>query len=119
MRSQVRAAMIFNGHTAESVDALDEETFAEITVMFADGMLGGRSEFEAVTPLTTAVFNFMRDPSTPVFSADKLFPWIREYSINPDALPNKQEETNQKLLTFLTSAPGFKMERFRHANNEG
>ena len=114
MRSQVRAAMIFNGHTADSVDAIDEETFAEITVMWADGILGNRASYDALVPVTTAVFNFMRDRSTPAFSPDKIFPWIREYSLNPDLEPTEQDKVNQALLAFMTMAPGFNIERFKN-----
>jgi hypothetical protein len=108
--------MIFNGHTAETVNEIDEETFAEITVMYADGVLGNKGIFEALTPITTAVFNFMRDGSTPAFSGDKIFPWIREYNINPDV---DAEGANQQLLTFLTSAPGFTMEKFNVGVHQG
>ena len=112
MRSQVRAAMIFNGHTAASVDEIDEETFAEIIVMWGDGILGQRSIFDAMTPITTAVFNFMRQPSTPAYSADKIFPWVQEYQLNPDFEPTAQDKLNQSLLAYMSAAPGFKMERF-------
>lgn len=106
--------MIFNGHTADSVDDIDEETFAEITVMWADGMLGTKAVFDALTPITTATFNFMRDKSTPAFIADKIFPWIMDYAKNPDLEPTEQDKINEALLTFLTAAPGFDMGRFRN-----
>ena len=42
--------MIFNGHTPEMVDDLDEETFAELQVMYADGLLGNKGLFDAFKP---------------------------------------------------------------------
>ena len=42
MHRQARAAMIFNGHTSEYLDALDEETWAEIEIMFDDGVIGNK-----------------------------------------------------------------------------
>jgi hypothetical protein len=35
--------MVFNGHTIQDIDALDEHTMNEITVMYADGLVGNRS----------------------------------------------------------------------------
>lgn len=109
--------MIFNGHTAESIDSIDEETFAEITVMWGDGLLGSRSTFDALTPITTAMFNFMRQPSTAAYSPDKIFPWIREYQLNPDLEPTAQEKTSQALLAYMSAAPGFSMERFKNVGS--
>lgn len=109
--------MIFNGHTAESIENIDEETFTEITVMWADGMLGGRGMFEAMAPVTAAVFNFMRNSSTAPFTTDKIFPWIREYILNPDLEPTAQEKTSQALLAYMSMAPGFSMERFKNVGS--
>ena len=97
--------MIFNGHTSESIDAIDEETLAEIIVMYADGVLGQRSVFDALAPVTAGVFNFMRDSSTAPFNSDKIFPWIKEYLINPDIEP--EHKVSDTLLAFMSAAPGF------------
>lgn len=109
--------MIFNGHTAQSINEIDEETFTEIIVMWADGILGNRGTFEAMAPITTAVFNFMRNPSTAAFTTDKIFPWVREYIINPDLEPTAQEKTSQALLAYMSAAPGFSMERFKNVGS--
>lgn len=116
MRRQVRTAMIFNGHTAESIDALDEETFAELQVMYADGLLGNKGIFEAIKPLTIAVFNYMRSPNAPAYKVDQLFPWVDEYAKNPDNEPDSQQAVSSALLGFVTQAKGFKMERFKNVN---
>ena len=34
--------MVFNGHTLESVNAIDDITFAEIQTMYADGVIGNQ-----------------------------------------------------------------------------
>ena len=106
MRTQVRAAMIYNGHTATSIDAIDEETFAEICVMYADGLLGVRSTYEALTPLTTAVFNYMRKDGAPPYKATQIFPWVIEYDQNPDLEADKVQDG---LFAFMSQAPGFNM----------
>jgi len=108
--------MIFNGHTSESVDALDEETFAEIQVMYADGLLGNKGVFEAIKPLTIAVFNYMRSANAPAYKVDQLFPWVDEYAKNPDLEIDPKQAVSSSLLGFVSQAKGFKVERFKNAN---
>jgi len=114
LRNQVRAAMIFNGHTLAQIDNLDEDIFTDICVMYADGVLGNRGVYDALAPITTGVFNYIRDPSTNAFNADKIFPWITEYTQNPDFEPTEQDSVNNALLAFMTSAPGFSMEMIKN-----
>jgi len=68
--------MVFNGHTEQYVESLDEELFTEIQVMYTDGLLGNKGIFEALTPVTTAVFNYMRNPKSPAIRVTDVFPWI-------------------------------------------
>lgn len=114
MRSQVQAAMIFNGHTMDTIEQIDEETLSEICVMYADGLLGSRSVYEALTPLTTAVFNYMRPPNGPQYKSTQIFPWVIEYDQNPDL---DQDKTQAGLMAFMTSAPGFSMERIKNGDS--
>ena len=103
--------MIFNGHTADSVDQIDEETFADICVMFHDGILGNKGVFDALAPLTAAVFNYFREKGTAPHKTDAIFPWVSEYDKNPDFDVPDAAKVNNTLLAFLTSAPGFQMEK--------
>jgi len=114
---QVRAAMIFNGHKPEDIDHIDEETFAEICVMYGDGVLGGKAAYQAITPITTALFNYIRDPKSGDFRSEQLFPWINEYEIDPDSQPDKEQIVNNQLLVFMSQAPGFDMGRFNGSSN--
>ena len=52
--------MVFNGHTIQDIDALDEATMNEITVMFADGLIGNRSLLTMQGSLVSGVFNYLR-----------------------------------------------------------
>lgn len=106
--------MVFNGHTVGSIDEIDEELFTDIQVMYADGVLGGRAVYEANAPLTAAVFNYFRSPGTTPFKPDHIFPWVYEYSVNPDTEPLASEQVNESLLAFMTQAPGFEMARFKN-----
>jgi hypothetical protein len=114
MRRQVKAALIFNGHTIESIDEIDEETFTDICVMYGDGVLGGKAVYDAIAPLTTAVFNYIRAPNTAAYKAESIFPWVNEYDRNPEFEPTPQDKANNALLLFMTTAPDFNMGRFNN-----
>jgi hypothetical protein len=111
LRRQVVAAMVFNGHTEQYIDTIDEELFTEISVMYADGLLGNRGVFDALAPVTTAIFNYLRTPSAPAFKMEQIFPWVHEYSTDPenDATPS------DGLVGFVSTAKGFKIDRFANA----
>lgn len=81
--------------------------------MYADGMLGNRAMFDTLAPLTTGVFNYMRPEGAPAYKQKQMFPWINEYWENPDHEPSVKEKINDSLLTFMTQAQGFSMDRFK------
>ena len=108
--------MLFNGHTQDSISSIDEETFAEICVMFHDGVLGGKGIFEAIAPLTTAVFNYIRPAGALPFKSESIFPWVYEYDRSPELDIPDTEKVSQTLLTFLSQAPGFSMEKLNGGN---
>ena len=105
---------MFNGHTEKSVGEIGEELFTEIHVMYADGMLGNRAIFDGLAPLTTGVFNYMRGENSPAYKQEQIFPWINEYWDNPDFELSPEDQANQALLTFVTTAKGFSTERFKN-----
>ena len=113
MRRQVTAAMVFNGHTEQTVNGISEEVFTEIQVMYADGMLGNRAIFDGIAPMTTAVFNYMRPEGVAPYKQTSLFPWINEYWQNPDNEPTPEEKVNNSLLAFVSQAKGFDKGRFK------
>lgn len=78
--------------------------------MYADGMLGNKAIYNALTPITTALYNYMRAPNTRVYKSTEIFPWIEKYSISPDLEDNSVSES---LLLFMTQAPNFKMDKFK------
>jgi len=108
--------MVFNGHTEQYINSLDEETFTEIQVMYADGMLGNKGIFDALAPITTAVFNYMRGSNQSAYKQEQIFPWVNEYSINPDFEPKPEEAVNTSLLVYLSQAQGFKKEYFKNGS---
>ena len=96
--------MIFNGHTQDSIDKIDEETFTDINLMYAEGMLGNKGIFDAIAPLTAGVFNYIRAPGVPAYSADSIFPWVNDYLKNPDFEPSKNDLISNSLLAFMSQA---------------
>ena len=102
--------MVFNGHTRQYIDTIDEELFTEIQVMYADGLLGNKGIFDALTPITTGVFNYLRAQGTAPVKGEQIFPWIVEYSKDPADDPTPSDA----LLTYVTQAKGFNMERFKN-----
>jgi hypothetical protein len=108
LRAQVRASLIFNGHTKESVDALDEVTMNEITVMYADGIIGNQGLLSVLGSLVAGVFNYTRNPQTSPYTLKQILNNSYGY-IYKDAPSNP----NDALLTFMTQAQGFSLSKFK------
>ena len=77
-----------------------------------DGLLGNKGIYDALTPVTAAVFNYMRSPNTPAVKVNEIFPWINEYSVHPD----NDLTPSDGLLLFMSQAPGFSMERVKNVS---
>jgi hypothetical protein len=103
---------VFNGHTTEYIDGLDEELFGDIQIMYAEGMLGNKAIFDALAPITTALFNYIRPQNAPAYKVEQIFPWINEYLINPDYEPSPEQQVSSNLLGYMAQAKGFNKERF-------
>jgi len=79
--------------------------------MYSDGLLGNKAIYDAITPLTVAIFNYIRDPAkSSAYKADQIFPWIVEYQKDPN---QNDSGVSDALLTFMTQAQGFSMEKFK------
>ena len=59
--------MVFNGHTPESINSINEETFAQIQTMYADGVLGNQRTITLLGLLVTGVFNYLKAPSSSAY----------------------------------------------------
>ena len=62
---QAKAYMVANGTNPDNVD---EETFRQICVMYADGMIGNRVMLETLGNLTAGVYNYMRSNNHKVYT---------------------------------------------------
>jgi hypothetical protein len=100
--------MIFNGHTQNTIDALDEATWNEITIMYADGLIGNRSIVTTLGKLTTGVFNYMRPSSSLPYDLKSVIGSAYGY-IYEDKAPDPSDA----LLSFMSQAPGFNVDKFK------
>lgn len=108
--------MIFNGHTEQYIEDIDEELFTEIQVMYADGLLGNKGIFDAIAPLTAAVFNYFRDEKASAIKTSEVYPWVHEYSVDPSNDVDPETAVSNSLIGWMSQAKGFKMDRFANGN---
>ena len=100
--------MIFNGHTIQDIDALDEATMHELMVMYADGLIGNKALIVGIGQLTNGVFNYMRPQNSPPYSLKSILGNIYNY-----IYPSADTSTSDSLITFISQAPGFSMDKFK------
>lgn len=99
--------MIFNGHTQDNIDALDEATMNEIVVMYADGAIGNYGLLQTLGSLTAGVFNYLRSPNSTAYELKSILGNTYGYMFS-----EQKADPNESLLTFMTQAQGFSMGKF-------
>lgn len=100
--------MVFNGHTIQEIDALDEAIFNEIVVMYADGLVGNRNVITTLGTLTAGVFNYMRPNGSQSYDLKSVIGSAYGY-IYEDV----KADPSDSLLLFMSQAPGFEMDKFK------
>jgi hypothetical protein len=91
-------------------DKTDEETFRQICVMYADGLIGNRAMIETLGSLTGAVYNYMRSQNAPSYKLKSVIGRIYDYIYPPQ---DTTEAASDALLVFMTQAKGFNPSRFK------
>jgi hypothetical protein len=104
--------MIFNGHTHETIAALDEMTFAQIQTMYADGVIGNHGLLTTLGNLTTGVFNYMREASAPAYRLPNIMNSAYDYIYPPLTTEQLKEQASNQLLAFMAQAPGYTADKF-------
>jgi hypothetical protein len=99
--------MVFNGHTPESVNAINEETFAQIQTMYADGVLGNQKTINLLGLLVTGIFNYLKAPSSSAYELKNVIGRSHDYIFPPMPEEEKKLSVNSNLLAFMSQAPGF------------
>jgi hypothetical protein len=100
--------MLFNGHTQQSIDAIDEITMNEIVIMYSDGMVGNQAILSVFGSLTAGVFNYTRAPHTAPFSLKSILGTSYGY-----IYPEQEVKPSDALLTFMSQAQGFDLSKFK------
>ena len=99
--------MLFNGHTQDTINAIDEETFNAITIMYADGVLGNHGLLNAIGLLVSGVFNYIRDPNSPPYSLKSILNQSYGY-LHEDV----EITPSDSLKLFMSQAKGYSENRF-------
>lgn len=100
--------MLFNGHTQDSIDAIDEPTFNAISVMYNNGILGNMAILNTLGSLTAGIFNYIRPPNASPYSLKTILNDAYGY-LYQDAEISAQDS----LKLFMSQAQGFNMDLFK------
>lgn len=102
--------MLFNGHTQESINNLDENTMNEIVVMYGEGLLGNNQVLTLLGTLIAGVFNYIRPQGTQPYNLKGILGNAYNYIYREPEI-----SVNDKLLLFMTQAQGFSMDKFKRS----
>ena len=87
-------------------DAVDVETFHDICLMYADGIIGNQGILEVLGALTGAVYNYMRKPNGKVYKLQDIIPRAYPYIYRPLSPEEQAEQAQQNLKAFaMAGAP--------------
>ena len=104
--------MIFNGHTLETIQNIDDVTMANIQTMYVDGLVGNYGVLIQIATLTNGVFNYMRTSNSPPYKLANVLGNAYDYIYPPLPKTSKQAAVNDSLLMFMTQAQGFDKKLF-------
>jgi hypothetical protein len=104
--------MIFNGHTLETIQDIDDVTMANIQTMYADGLVGNYGILTQIATLTNGVFNYMRPANSPPYKLANVLGSAYDYIYPPLPESVKKETVNNSLLIFMSQAQGFDKKLF-------
>lgn len=91
-------------------DTVDEETFRQICVMYADGLIGNFSIVETLGNLTAGVYNYMRAANSSAYKLRDIITKSYDYIYPPQ---DTTVNPSHSLLAYITTAKGFDMNRFK------
>lgn len=102
----MRTALIFNGHTSESVDQIDIETMAQIQTMYADGAIGNHGLMKIMSALTCGVFNYIRSENAPAYKVKDILGSVADYIYAPLSDEDIKTSISNGLMAYMQQAPG-------------
>jgi len=89
-------------------DLVDEQTFADICIMFNDGLIGNLGIIQVLGILTAGQFNKVLPSGKPPFKLENIIPQVYEYLYPPLTDEQKKEQVNKSLLAFAMMNPNKK-----------
>ena len=99
--------MIFNGHTLETIQDIDDVTMVNIQTMYADGLVGNYGLLTQIATLTNGVFNYMRPANSSPYKLANILGSAYDYIYPPLSDEHKKAAVNNSLLAFMQQAQGF------------
>jgi hypothetical protein len=93
--------------TAHGADpqAIDEETYTDICVMFNDGLIGNLGILEVLGTLTAGQFNKVLSKGSKGYKLKDIIPQAYDYLYPPQTEQEKKEQASQSLLAFAMASP--------------
>ena len=86
-------------------DLVDEETFTDVCIMYADGLIGNRGLLETLGSLKGALYNYMRPDNQRAYTLQDMIPRAHEYLYPPLSDKDKEAKVSQNLKQFMQMAP--------------
>jgi len=87
-------------------DKVDEATFNDVCIMYADGMIGNRAIVEVLGCLTAGQFNKVLPQGKPSYKLQDIIGRAYDYLYPPMDENEKQALATQQLLAFAMLSPG-------------
>lgn len=86
-------------------DSVDEETFAEICIMYSDGAIGNLGIIEVLGTLTAGQFNKMLPSTASPYKLQDIIPRAYDHLYPPLTEQEKKQQVSNALLAFAASSP--------------
>jgi len=84
---------------------VDEATFTDICVMYADGLIGNQGVLEVLGALTAGQFNKMLSKGTPAYKLEDIIGKAYDYIYPPLDPETKKSLVSDKLIAFAMMSP--------------
>lgn len=96
--------MIFNGHTPQSVDDIDEETFSEIQVMYADGIVGNKRLVQSSAETNVLIYNYLRGKNQNPYKISDFLGRANAYIFHEPTVEEQQQAAVSAWVALLPTS---------------
>lgn len=86
-------------------DLVDEQTFADICVMYNNGVIGNLGLLEVLGTLTAGQFNKMLPKTGTPYKLQDIIPQVYDYLYPPLTEQDKKAQVSNALLAFAMMSP--------------